>query len=54
MDLFSENLNRLRQHVGTFKEVGLKKLIFGSVTEKVMCENGSAMLIVRPAGDTPS
>jgi nucleotide-binding universal stress UspA family protein len=40
--------------MSTKSRTGLKKLIFGSVTEKVMCENGSAMLIVRPADDTPS
>lgn len=34
--------------MSTHGRSGLRKLIFGSVTEKIMCDSGCAMLIVRP------
>jgi nucleotide-binding universal stress UspA family protein len=34
--------------MSTHGRTGLSKLIFGSVTEKVMCNSGCAMLITRP------
>ena len=40
--------------MSTNGRTGLQKLIFGSVTAKVMSESGSAMLIVRPSGDDAS
>ncbi|MFN2206720.1 MAG: universal stress protein [Candidatus Promineifilaceae bacterium] len=40
--------------MSTSGRTGLQKLIFGSVTEKVMGESDSAMLIVRPAGGDTS
>ena len=35
----------------THGRTGLNKLIFGSVTEKVMCNSGCAMLITRPPNE---
>ncbi len=40
--------------MSTNGRTGLQKLIFGSVTAKVMSESGSAMLIVRHTGDVAS
>ncbi len=33
---------------------GLRKLVYGSVTEKVLCDSGCAMLIIRPPENTSS